>query len=132
MSSEETRQEILARAMKELKAQAGFVIEGIMSNLYTDYLPHVETDTDANIGVRVDGVIQNLIAGNFKKGQTDQDVWVCDGYEANHLIRINEYSAIVAPLCEFMGEAIKDARIKQLEKEIEHLRQSLSDAYRQY
>ena len=44
-----TKEKILQDALEELKQKAGDVLEDIMSRLYTDYLPYVETDTECNI-----------------------------------------------------------------------------------
>lgn len=128
-SNEEVREELLLKAMNHLKAQAKDVIDGIMGDLYCEYLPHVVTDTDSNIGNRVTGVIKNLIAGKFEK-LGDSMVKVDDSYQCEHYISLNSYDGLVKPLCDLMGTAIVGARVKQLENEIESLKQQLESAYR--
>lgn len=128
-TNEEIRQEILEEAMDRLKKEASSVVEGIMSSLYTDYLPHVVSDTDSNIAFRVTGCVNNLIAGKFEKascGSGRQYVSVSDGYGVDHWIDLNHYGSLVEPLCKFMGETIQNERIKQLENEIEFLKQSIA------
>ena len=128
-SNEKVREELLTQAMNQLKAQAKEVIDGIMGDLYCDYLPHVVTDTDSNIGSRVTGVIENLIAGQFEKLEGSM-VKVSDGYQAEHYISFSSWDAIVKPLCDLMGPEIVGARIKQLENEVESLKQQLESAWR--
>lgn len=128
-SNEEVREELLLKAMDQLKAQAKTVIYGIMADLYCEYLPHVVTDTDSNIGNRVTGVIKNLIAGKFEK-ISESMVKVSDSYQCEHYIGFNSYDGLVKPLCDLMGPEIVGARVKQLENEVESLKRQLQDAYR--
>ena len=128
-SNEEVREELLTQAMNQLKAQAKEVIEGIMGDLYCDYLPHVVTDTDSNIGNRVSGVIKNLIAGKFEKVGGSM-VKVSDSYQAEHFISFSSWDAMVKPLCDLMGPEIVGARVKQLEHEVASLKQQLESAWR--
>lgn len=124
-NSIEHREQVLSAALEELKERMTEVMQGVASSLYTDYLPHVESDTDANISYRVEGVIKNLIRGNFTR-RDNLFVEVPDDYGCNHYIRLASYSQLVKPLCDAMGEEIKGERIKQLEQEVKHLRDSLS------
>lgn len=129
-SNEEVRQELLLKAMCDLKIQAKEVIDGIMGDLYCEYLPHVVTDTESNIGSRVDGVIRNLISGKFERLGDSPMVKVSDSYQCEHYIGLHSYDAMVKPLCDLMGPEIIGARVKQLENEVESLRQQLIEAYR--
>lgn len=129
-SNEEVREELLLKAMERLKTQAKGVIDGIMGDLYCEYLPHVVTDTESNIGSRVDGVIRNLMAGKFERLGESAMVKVSDSYQCEHYISINSYDSMVKPLCDLMGPEIVGARVKQLENEVESLRQQLEQAYR--
>ncbi|OEC54790.1 hypothetical protein [Pseudomonas sp. AP42] len=128
-SNEEVREELLVKAMDSLKTHAKEVIDGIMGDLYCDYLPHVVTDTDSNIGNRVTGVIRNLIAGKFEKVGGSM-VKVSDNYQAEHFISFSSWDAMVKPLCDLMGQEIVGARIKQLEHEVASLNQQLESAWR--
>lgn len=128
-SNEDIRGELLTQAMDQLKAQAKEVIDGVMGDLYCDYLPHVVTDTDSNIANRVTGVIKNLIAGKFEK-LGESMVKVGDDYQAEHYISFTSWDSMVRPLCDLMGPEIVGARVKQLENEVESLKQQLASAYR--
>lgn len=128
-SNEGVREELLAQAMNQLKAQAKEVIDGIMGDLYCDYLPHVVTDTDSNIGNRVSGAIKNLIAGKFEKVGGSM-VKVSDSYQAEHFISFSSWDAMVKPLCDLMGPEIVGARVNQLENEVASLKQQLESAWR--
>jgi hypothetical protein len=129
-SNEEVREELLLKAMDHLRTQAKDVIDGIMGDLYCEYLPHVVTDTESNIGSRVDGVVRNLIAGKFERLGDSSMVKVSDSYQCEHYISLNSYDGMVKPLCDLMAPEIVGARVKQLENEVELLRQQLEQAYR--
>jgi hypothetical protein len=131
MTNEEIREQILTDAMADLKERAGTVINGIMSDLYGDYLPHVVSDTDSNISYRVEGCIKSMIAGKLEDAGKGL-VWVSDGYGNNHLISLASYSDALKPLCDLMGATITDNRIKQLEEQVESLKNQLQNAYRSY
>lgn len=122
---QEHREQILLGAMAELKEKASEVISGIMSGLYTDYLPYVESDTESNICYRATGIVKNLIAGNFKDAGNNL-VEVSDDYGCNHYMPLASYERLVKPLCDAMGDQIQSERIKQLEREVESLRNMLN------
>lgn len=128
----ETRERILSEALEELKQKAGAVIESIMSDLYSDYLPHVVSDTDANISYRVEGCIKNILQGKVQLVDGHPTVfYVNDQYGGNHHISLSHYFDW-KPLCDIMGETIQTNRIKQLESEVEDLKQQLQEAYRRF
>lgn len=129
IQADEHMQSLLEAAMQKLKAEAKTVIDGIMCDLYCDYLPHVLGDTEANLNNRVGGVIRNLIAGKFEKCG-DSMVKVSDSYGFETYISLNSYEDMVRPLCDLMGPEIVGARVKQLEDKVAHLTQQLNDSYR--
>ncbi len=133
MNNNETiREKILTEAMENLKKSAGTVIEGIMSDLYTDYLPHVAGDTESNIQYRVEGCIKNILQGKIQLVKGHPTVfYVSDNYGNEHHINLSHYFDW-KPLCDQMGETIQTQRIKQLEQEVESLKSQLKDSYRRY
>jgi hypothetical protein len=129
---EEIRERILSEALEELKQKAGAVIESIMSDLYSDYLPHVVGDTDANISYRVEGCIKNILQGNIQLVKGHPEVfYVNDQYGSDHHISLSHYFDWKL-LCDIMGETIQTNRILQLESEVQSLKQQLQDSYRRY
>lgn len=126
----EIREQILTQALEELKQKAGAVIESIMSDLYSDYLPHVVGDTDANISYRVEGCIKNILQGKITPN--GDFIHVNDDYGYEHMVNLAHYNMNLKPLCDIMGETIQTNRIKQLEQEVANLTVRLQDAYRKY
>lgn len=127
---EEIREQILTEAMEELKQKAGAVIESIMGDLYTDYLPHVVGDTEGNISNRVTGCIKNIIQGRIRELEDHPNFfYVNDGYGYDHLVSIGSYGLDLKPLADIMGETIQTNRIEQLEREVESLKSQLKNAY---
>lgn len=127
-NAEQNRQQILEKAMAELKEKASEVIGSIMGDLYVNFLPHVESDTEANICYRATGIVKNLIAGKFRDAGNGL-VEVSDDYECNHYLPMTSYAQLVGPLCQQMGDQIRGARILQLEAEVAHLREMLTNRY---
>lgn len=133
MSDQEIRERILAEALEELKEKAGEVINGIMQGLYTDYLPHVVSDTDANISYRVQECVKNIIQGEIQADEAYPNFFcVNDGYGYDHLISLGSYGLNLKLLCDIMGETIQTNRIEQLEREVENLKQQLQESYRRF
>lgn len=127
---EEIREQILTEAMEELKQKAGAVIESIMGDLYTDYLPHVVGDTEGNISNRVTGCIKNIIQGRIRELEDHPNFfYVNDGYGYDHLVSIGSYGLDLKPLADIMGETIQTNRIEQLEQEVESLKMQLKNSY---
>lgn len=125
-TSQEHREQILGAALAELKEKMTEVVSGIASNLYSDYLPHVESDTESNICYRATGIVKNLIAGKFTQAVNNL-VEVSDGYGCNHYIPLASHEQLVGPLCDSMGDMIRGERIKQLEQEVKSLREMLNN-----
>lgn len=124
------RERILSEALEELRQKVGSELNSIMSGLYSDYLPHVVGDTDANISYRVGGCIKNILQGKIQKIVNFPEVfYVNDGYGYDHLVSIGSYGLDLKPLADIMGETIQTNRIKQLEQEVESLKSQLKNAY---
>lgn len=126
----ETRERILSDALEELKQKVGSELNSIMGNLYSDYLPHVVSDTDANISYRVEGCIKNILQGKIIPN--GDFIHVNDNYGSEHMVNLAHYNMNLKPLCDIMGETIQTNRIKQLEQEVANLTVRLQDAYRSY
>ena len=130
-----TKEKILQDALEELKQKAGDVLEDIMSSLYTDYLPYVETDTECNISYRVAGCIENILQGKITR-VSEQSFTVSDTYGAEHLISVQgwrmDMKQLAVALLPSMGETILKERIKELEEQNQRLVEELKQAYRSY
>ena len=123
----EIRERILSEALEEIRQKVGSELNSIMSNLYSDYLPHVVGDTDANISYRVEGCIKNILQGKIIPN--GDFFHVNDDYGSEHMINLAHYNLNLKPLVDIMGETIQTNRIKQLEQEVESLKAQLKNAY---
>lgn len=126
------QEKILTEALEDLKVKAGVVINDIMSGLYTDYLPHVVTDTEANISYRVEGCIKNILQGKVEL-LGEKCLIVSDTYGCEHTVSLNGYTTNLEPLANallpLMGDAILKERIAQLENQVQSLKSQLEQAY---
>lgn len=123
----ETRERVLSEALEELRQKVGSELNSIMGNLYSDYLPHVVGDTDANISYRVEGCIKNILQGKIIPN--GDFIHVNDDYGSEHMINLAHYNLNLKPLVDIMGETIQTNRVKQLEQEVESLKIQLKNAY---
>ena len=130
-----TKEKILQDALEELKQKAGDVLEDIMSRLYTDYLPYVETDTECNISYRVAGCIENILQGKITR-VSEQSFTVSDTYGAEHLISVQgwrmDMKQLAVALLPSMGDTILRQRIKELEGQNQRLVEEIKQVYRSY
>lgn len=121
MNDYEIREKVLTEAMEELKKRVGEVINNTMSDLYTNYLPHVVSDTDANISYRVEGCLENILEGKATL-VTDNIFSVNDGYGNDHLVSLNGNSvnleALANAMMPLLGDVIMKERIKELETKV--------------
>ena len=135
MNDYEIREKVLTDAMEELKKKAGEVINNIMSNLYVDYLPHVVSDTDANISYRVEGCLKNILEGKATL-INDTLFSVNDGYGNDYIVSLNGNTnttyleALANAMMPLMGDVVMTQRIKELETQVSNLNHRLEDAYR--
>ena len=133
MNDYEIREKVLTAAMEELKIRAGEVINGIMSDLYTDYLPHVVGDTDVNISYRVEGCLKNILEGKLIPVSTNLFT-INDRYGNDHLVSLNgnttNLEALANALMPVMGDVIMKEHIKELETQVSILKSRIEDAYR--
>ena len=53
-------------------------------------------------------------------------------YGSEYMINLAHHNLNLKPLCDIMGETIQTNRIKQLESEVEDLKQQLQEAYRRF
>lgn len=127
MNDYETRERILSEALEELKQKVGSELNSIKGNLYSDYLPHVVGDTDANISYRVEGCIKNILQGKIEPN--GDFLHVNDDYGSEHMINLAHHNLNLKPLCDIMGETIQTNRILQLESEVQSLTTRLAEAY---
>lgn len=126
------QEKILTEALEDLKVKAGAVINGIMGDLYTDYLPHVVTDTESNISYRVEGCIKNILQGKAEL-LDEKCLIVGDTYGCEHIVSLNGYNTNLEPLANalmpLMGDAILKERISGLESQVQSLKSQLEQAY---
>lgn len=116
-----TKEQILINAMQNLKESAKAAINDVMLDLYTDYLPHVETDTESNIGFIAQSIVENILRGRFEK--TDNGgMLVEDKTGVRHLIVLTSYRGLVEPIVNEFRDELVDARIRDLESELECMR----------
>lgn len=131
-SPEQIRERVLSEALENIKKEVGDVLKNLTSDLYSDYMPHVVDDTEANISFRVEGCVKNILQGKIQPVVNSPDrFYVNDEYGNDHLISLTHYFNFKA-LCDMLGETIQSGRIKQLEEEVESLKQRLTESYRRY
>lgn len=126
----QSREAILSEILEKFRTKVGEAATEAVNTAYTDYLPHVVTDTESNIGYRVQGCVRNLVAGSFRRVSEDSTlVEVQDSYGCGHYIDLGEYAQVVKPLVEAFPELLKDERIAQLERRLQVANEALNHRY---
>lgn len=123
----QSRATILANELEKFRKTLHSAATEAIATAYTDYLPYIESDTDSNIGHRVQGCVRNLVAGQFKRvGEESTLVEVQDGYGCGHYIALDQYSNVVKPLVDAFPELLKSERIAELESKLEFANRALN------
>lgn len=110
---------------KEVFAQqAKEAVEQALDKIYTEYLPHVENDTAANVYFQTSSWIADFLADRLDSDDVNRHRIATEyGYRAAE-IRQKIYQDNKAEIIELLG--------KDYEREIEMLKSQLSAAYRGY
>ena len=103
--------------MAKFKVDCASILEEAHADLYGEMLPFVDGDTESNAGHRAREIVRRIIIGDFEL--KDSCIYV-DGYSIGHINAFG-YNKLVDTLAEVAGDAAKDAKIKRLENEIDHL-----------
>lgn len=114
------RASILANEIEKFRKMLHSAATEAITTAYTDYLPHIETDTESNIAYRVQGAINNLIAGKFESLEAGGTTYVKveDQYGGHHLISLSKYSQVVKPIVDAFPDVLKNSHIRALEGEV--------------
>jgi len=129
--SEDTQNQPLDSAyedlMKRFKEDTAKVMEDIHSDLYCDYLPHVETDTLANVSNNTQNVVERILSGGWER-TSDTSVEVIDGNGYTLSIRLTDgqYDSLRKSLLEVMPQCPKDMEIRSLNQRIEDMQRTQS------
>lgn len=132
---EDYKQQLLEGVMKTFQEKLEDAAITAISNIQTDYLPHVLGNTESNVSFRIDKIINNIVAGKFEKVDASNNLLnmfkVEDGYGFHTYVRFGNYSDIIKPIWEMFGKEVENARIKQLEQEVLDLKHTI-EVYHRY
>lgn len=135
-ANEQARQEryeaVLSESLEAFRTKVTEAAEQAISTVYSDAMPHIASDTEANIGWRVQSAINNILAGKFEPcpSALHEMFKVSDGYGCEHYISLGKYSQIIAPIWEVYKEHIQNERIEQLEREVKQCKDILNERWK--
>ena len=117
MNIEEKSIEIINEFKKKILAEADEVI----TNVYSEILPHVENDTFMNVQYRTRAAIENIIAGNFKR-INERSVTVLDdnGVTVDVELSDSQWDPMRKSLLSVMPVCPKDLEIKSLKQQLKY------------
>lgn len=126
---------LLESKLGDFKKQLAQINEDVLSNLYTDVLPYVLSDTQFNMVGIIDDCLDKILKGSF---EVEIDQWdnytitVTDQNGFDHTLRESSSSiwgTLVKKIYDANPQALESAHIKQLEARIESLQDNLTRAY---
>lgn len=126
---------ILKQQLDSFREKMVAVSDEVMSNVYTDVLPHIASDTEYNINNRVEYALKNLLSGNFEDISTDElkpFIKVSDGYGMNCYIHMSQYDNVCKNIYEKCKEDIHNNVIEELKSKVERLQEDLKQSYLRY
>lgn len=125
----------LTQELDKFRESMKLIADEAMGNVYSDVLPHITSDTEFNITNRVEGVVKNLIKGNFEDISTETlkpYFRVNDDYGMHVHIHMSEYSKMCENLYEKFKGDIENNVVASLKSEVQRLKDQLESAYRRY
>ena len=124
--NEEMIQAQLEKVIGNGKEKLKSAIEDIVTDIYTDILPHACYDTEFNISYRTVEAIENLLSGRFEVDGNYLKI-PCSTGDISVRVKLstNEYDALRKSLIEVMPQCPKDL-------EIQSLKDQLKRAYERY
>lgn len=117
---EKQLQQHLESVIAEAKDKLKEIVDDTFGDIYTSHLPYIEHDTTMNIGFIVQEIINNILAGKFTKYGSLATVKDSNGISFSFYI--DSYQSFIKPIVDVFGEELKDARIKQLETELDTIK----------
>lgn len=127
--------EVLTQKLDDFQQAMLNIANDAISGVYGDVLPYIVTDTEANIGYRVEGSLRNILSGKFEDISTDKlkpFIKVADsygGYSCLHMSQYNDMCLNVYNLCK--GD-IENNVVAGLQQRVKDLEERLTEAYRCY
>ncbi len=134
--SDERMEKLLNDKLFDFKSKLSQINEEALSNLYTDVLPYILSDTQFNMVGVIDSCLEKFIKGDFKVSIDKFDNYVIEVEDRNgftHYIREHTdtiWGTIVAKIYDANPPACESAYIKQLECKVKSLEGRLTEAYR--
>lgn len=125
----------LTQELDKFRESMKFIADEAMGNVYADVLPHIASDTEFNITNRVEGVVKNLIEGNFEDISTERlkpYLRVSDNYGMYVHIHMSEHSKMCESLYEKFKGDIENNVVTSLKDEVRQLKHQLESSYRRY
>jgi len=126
--TEQQQQEFLELKLKEFTDKLTEAAKDIITDVYCDYLPHVMTDTECNVSSQASSAIEDILAGRFT---IEGDCIVAGGGNVRVWIA-NPFSQIATTIYMAAQDKIENLTIKELQTEVEILKQQLKEAYSRY
>lgn len=117
---------------KKFEEEAKTVITNTHSELYTELLPWMVSDTENNIDVICRNLIKTLLEGSY---EIDEDGRIPLYTEDGFCCSINfskDFSKLSATLAERHKDIIQNEEIKRLEKELKEIKVGINEWLRHF
>jgi len=107
---------------EELRESVRKSVQQALHDCHDELLPHLDSDIFMNVSYRCQGLIENLVAGNFN-AVDNNEIQVSDGYGITVSVRVTDfnYDLIRDSLIKAMPACPKDKLIESLKETIYHL-----------
>jgi preprotein translocase subunit SecA len=109
-----TREQLFEQLTTELKGKTHKIIEEVFSDLVTDYLPWIETDTESNASTIAQRVLEDFLAG--LESDEVKRAALGPGWTSEKIRK---------KIFEELGDELKGQRVLDLEAEVARLRDDL-------
>ncbi len=102
----------------QFKKEAHRILEESISTIQGDYLPYLESDTQANVEYRTLDAIEKLISGNFTTNEVGDTLMIKVSDHITISLDSEPWNKAVDVLAAKFGDTAKDMKIARLEREL--------------
>ena len=115
MNAEEKFKEIVERMKSEMRD----VAESALEEVHTEMMPHMETDTCANVYFQTCRAVEAILSGQFKREGDYIKTSTIDSISVRLKLTDHQYDRLRKSLLEVMPECPKDLEIASLKQQLQ-------------
>lgn len=116
-------EEVFNRLLENFRKDAAAAVHEAVTAIHGDLLPYINEDADANATFRAVGLVNKIIAGDYKLDESGQ--MICDGWRLR--LTSCHHDKLTQAIAAVKGDEAKDKLIEMQKQRIDELVGFLND-----